>query len=154
MAKVARGDVHSIILPDEVSETLLRGAAERSLVRSLARGRNMTTNRVKLTEAEVTGANVFWVGEGQRKQTDKPDIGQATWTLQAAELAVIIPVDENVFEDANVDLFDLYRPAIETAVARKLDGAALFGVDTPSDWGATPSIMQQLTIAGHQFAED
>jgi HK97 family phage major capsid protein len=74
--------------------------------------------------------------------------------MTAAELAVIIPIDENVMDDATVDLFDLYRPNIESAIAQKLDAAALFGTDFPTAWGSAQSIMETLIVAGHEFDED
>lgn len=160
MARTQRADVaiaksyNTLILPDEVSEVLLRGTAEASLVQSLAKNRPMTSNITKITEAEVSGANVFWVGEGNRKQTDAPTIANLTWTMTAAELAVIIPIDENVLDDASVDLFDLYRPNIESAIAQKLDAAALFGTDFPTAWGTAQSIHETLVVAGHNFQED
>lgn len=154
MARVQRGDVSSLILPDEVSETILRGAAEASLIQRYGRTRQMRSNTVKLTEAEVTGANVFWVGEGARKSTDAPAMASATWSMSAAELAVIVPLDENVQDDANLDLFELYKPAIETAIANKLDAAALFGTDAPTEWGASPSIYEGATTVGSVFEED
>lgn len=156
MAKIARGDIPSqqktqnLLLPEEVTEVILRGSARRSAIRSHANNITMTTNTRRLTEAEVTGANVFWVGEGQRKQTDSPTAQQKSWTLTAAEMAVIIPIDENVQDDAAVDLFELYQPAIETAISRKLDGAAIFGVDVPTAWGSSPaSIVGQAETVGH-----
>lgn len=160
MSKVNRAGVSSLILPDEVSETLLRGAAEKSLIQSIAATRPMTANTLKLTEAEVTGANVFWIGEGNRKTTDAPAMTSLTWTMDAAEIAVIIPIDENVYNDANVDLFDLYQDSIETAIARKLDKAALFGqADWPNAWDSPTgpvdgSIREIAKTAGGIFAED
>jgi predicted phage gp36 major capsid-like protein len=155
MARVQRGDVAGLVLPDEVSETILRGAAESSLVMQYARNRPMRAQNVTITEAEVTGANVFWVGEGARKQTDAPTMGQATWTMSAAELAVIIPLDEDVQDDAKVDLFALYKPAFETAIAQKLDAAALFGTDKPTAWGTLGTdIVPNAVTAGHVFTED
>jgi HK97 family phage major capsid protein len=117
----------------------------------------MSTNAVTLREAEVTGANVFWVGEGQRKQTDAPTMQQLAWTITSAELAVIIPLDENVSDDAEVDLFGLYKPQIETAIANKLDAAAIFGNDAPTAWGAANTgvhITKDAVTVGHTFAED
>lgn len=160
MAKVTRGDVSSVVLPDEVSEVLLRGATEASVIAGLASTRPMASNRVTLTEAELGDAGVFWVGEGQRKATNAPAMSSLTWNLNAAELAVIIPIDENVYEDATVDLFALYQGAIETAIARKLDVATLFGGgDFPLDWDvptgpADGSIRELTKTAGHVFAED
>jgi len=157
MARVQRGDVAGIVVPTPVSDEILKGVAETSLVQSLARPRPMTTNAVTLREAEVTGANAFWVGEGARKQTDAPTMAQLAWTLTAAELAVIVPIDENVANDAEVDLFGLYKPAIETAIAHKLDSAALFGQDAPTAWGAVGTgvhIVPDAVLAGHFFEED
>lgn len=154
-SSVARGDVASLVLPDEVSETILRGAAESSIVQTYGRSRPMRAQNVQITEAEVTGANVFWVGEGNRKQTDAPGMAQATWTMSAAELAVIIPLDENVDDDSTVDLFELYKPHIETAVAQKLDAAALFGQDKPTAWGTNgTAIFPNIQTVGSDFEED
>ena len=155
MSKVARGDVAGLVLPDEVSETILRGSAEASVVQQFAKARNMTAQNQTITEAEVTGANVFWVGEGQRKSTDQPPMASLTWTMSAAELAVIIPLDENVADDAAVDLFALYQPAIETALAAKFDAAALWGVDSPTSWGANgTAIFPDIQTVGSDFEED
>ena len=152
MAKVDRAGVAGILLPDEVSEEFLRGAAERSLVQTYGRSVPMQAQNKKITEAEVDGASVFWVGEGARKSTDAPTMSSKTWTMSAAELAVIIPLDENVADDASVDLFDLYKPAIETAIARKLDAAAIFGTDAPTDWGTLGvDIVPNATTASNSF---
>lgn len=155
MARVQRGDVAGLVLPDEVSETILRGAAEASLIQQYGRSRPMRAQNVQITEAEVTGANVFWVGEGARKSTDQPTMAQKTWTMSAAELAVIIPLDENVYDDAAVDLFELYKPSIETAIAQKLDAAALFGTDKPTAWGTLGTdIFNDADTVGSVFDED
>ena len=155
MARVQRGDVSSILLPDEVSETLLRGAAEASLIQQYGRSRPMSAANVKITEAEVSGANVFWVGEGARKTTDAPTMSALSWTMSEAELAVIVPLDENVQDDATVDIFDLYKPAIETAIAKKLDAASIFGVDKPAAWGTLGTdIVPGIETTSGQFAED
>ena len=154
MSKIARGDVSTLVLPDEVSETILRGVKETSVVQKYARARPMRAQNVTITEAEVTGANVFWVGEGNRKQTDAPPMADLTWSMSAAELAVIIPLDETVQDDAEVDLFDLYKPAIESAIASKLDAAALFGLDSPVAWGANgTAIFPNIQTAGNDFEE-
>ena len=157
MARVQRGDLAGIVVPTPVSDTILRGVADASIIQRLAQARPMTTNAVTLREAEVTGANAYWVGEGARKQTDAPTMQQLAWTLTSAEIAVIIPMDENVVDDAEVDLFELYKPAIETAIANKLDAAALFGNDRPTAWGAVNtgvSIVPEALTVGNDFEED
>jgi len=157
MAKVSRGDVTSIVVPTPVSDAILTGVADNSIVLANARTKPMSTNAETLREAEVTGANAYWVGEGSRKQTDAPTMAQLAWTMTSAELAVIIPIDENVANDAEVDLFTLYKPAIETAIANKLDAAALFGNDAPTAWGAVNTgvhIVPDALTVGNDFEED
>lgn len=154
MAKIDRAAVGGILLPDEVSETLLRGAAETSLVERYARTVPMQAQNKVITEAEVGSGNAFWVGEGARKETDAPAMTSKSWTMSAAELAVIIPIDENVADDASVDLFELYKPAIETALAKKLDAAALTAIDKPTAWGTLGTdIIPNALVAGHGFEE-
>jgi len=155
MGKVNRNGVAGILLPDETSETLLRGTAEQSLVQKYGKSIPMQAQNKVITEAEVNGANVFWVGEGARKSTDAPTMSQKAWTMSAAEIAVIIPLDENVADDASVDLFDLYQAPIETAIARALDSAAIFGTNKPTAWGTLGTdIVPNAIVAGHGFEED
>jgi len=157
MARVQRGDVAGIVVPTPVSDAILRGVADQSIIQRLAKPVPMSTNAKTFREAEVTGANAYWVGEGQRKQTDQPTMQQLAWTLTSAEIAVIIPIDENVVDDAEADLFELYKPAIETAVANKLDAAAMFGNDAPTAWGAAGTgahIVPDALIVGNDFEED
>jgi HK97 family phage major capsid protein len=154
MAKVDRagmGGQGSLLLPDEVSEVLLRGAAEQSLIAQYGRSRPMNAQRVKITEAQLSDANVFWVNEGARKSTDGPTISSATWTMNAEELAVIVPLDENVQDDATVDLFELFAPSIETAIARKVDRAAIFGDGAPAGW--TDAIVPDAATVGHAIED-
>ena len=155
MARVQRGDLAAMVLPDQISETLLRGAAEQSLILKYGTTVPMSAKNKVFREAEVSGANAFWVGEGQRKTTDAPTMTQKQWTMTYGELAVIVPLDEDVQDDATVDLFELYKPNIESAIARKLDSAALWGVDKPVAWGTLGTdIVPLATTAAMQFVED
>lgn len=155
MAKVQRAGVAGILLPEDISETLIRGAAESSIVQGYSRSLPMKAVSKTLKEAEVGAAAAYWTGEGARKQTDAPSMTQKTWTITAAELAVIIPLDEDVADDVEVDLFSLYKPEIETAFAKKLDAAAIFGVDVPTAWGTLgTNIIPNATTVGNIFNED
>ena len=155
MARVQRAGVAGIVLPDDISEELIRGSAEKSIVETFARSLPMSAVNKVIKEAEVGGANAYWVSEGGRKQTDAPSMTQKTWTMTAAEIAVIIPLDEDVADDATVDLFELYKPEIETAFANKLDAAALFGTDKPTAWGTLGTdIVPNAVTASHGIEED
>lgn len=155
MSKVTRSGVAGILLPDDISESMIRGAAESSIVQTYAKAVNMNAVNKVLKEAEVGGANAYWTGEGARKTTDSPSMSQLVWTMTAAELAVIIPLDEDVADDVSIDLFSLYKPEIESAFARKLDAAALFGTDVPTAWGTLgTNIIPNAVTVGNAFEED
>ena len=155
MSKVTRAGVAGILLPDDISDSILTGAAESSIVQTYAKAVNMTAVNKVLREAEVGGVNAYWTGEGARKQTDAPTMTQKVWTMTAAELAVIIPLDEDVADDLDVDLFSMYKPEIEKAFAAKLDAAALFGTDVPTAWTSQgTNILPNAVVAGNAFEED
>jgi len=63
--------------------------------------------------------------------------------INAAELAVIVPIKENVLNDADIDIWAEVRPRIVEAFAKKIDNAMFFGVDKPTDWraGLVPSVI-------------
>ena len=61
----------------------------------------------------------------------------ASWTdksMTAEEIAVIVPVHENLLADSDVDLWAQIRPRIAEAFAIRLDLAALYGVEAPASW--------------------
>lgn len=60
-----------------------------------------------------------------------------SWTdksMTAEEIAVIVPVHENLIADADVDIWAQVRPKIAEAFAIRLDLAVLYGVEAPLSW--------------------
>src|SRR5690606_24327676 len=56
--------------------------------------------------------------------------------LIAEEIACIVPIHENVLDDADFDIWGEVRPLVAQEFGRVLDGAVLFGINTPSTWSA------------------
>jgi HK97 family phage major capsid protein len=73
-----------------------------------------------------------------------------TWkdqTLVAEEIAVIIPVHENVLDDASVALLDEISALGGQAIGKKLDQAVLFAIEKPASW-TSPALIESATPDG------
>lgn len=70
----------------------------------------------------------------------KKPVTEVTWgskQLVVEELATIVVVHENVFEDTEIGVWDEVRPLVAQAFGAKLDGAVFFGTDKPTSWPAS-----------------
>ena len=143
MAVIARTDVDSLIetqVANEIFEGVVRDSKALSMFRRLP---NMTSDKTKLRVLDSLPV-AYFVDESQnngRKNTTK-----MAWDkkfINAAELAVIVPIKENVLNDASIDIWSEVRPRIVEAFAKKIDNAMFFGVGKPSDWraGLVPSVI-------------
>lgn len=143
MAVIARTDVDSLIetqVANEIFEGVVRDSKALSMFRRLP---NMTSDKTKLRVLDSLPV-AYFVDESTnngRKNTTK-----MAWDkkfINAAELAVIVPIKENVLNDASIDIWSEVRPRIVEAFAKKIDNAMFFGVDKPSDWraGLVPSVI-------------
>jgi HK97 family phage major capsid protein len=88
----------------------------------------------------------YWVtGDTGMKQTTK--MAWENVYLNAEELAVIVPIPENVLDDADYSVWDEARPRIVEAMGAAFDLAVLFGDGAPA--GFPDDILAQATAASH-----
>ena len=76
-----------------------------------------------------------------------------TWEnkeLIAEEIAVIVPIHENVIADANYDLVSEVRPLVAAELGRVLDAAVLFGTNKPSTW-TDDALVPGAIAAGNNY---
>lgn len=143
MAVINRTDVDSLIevqVANEIFEGVIKDSKALSMFRRLP---NMTSDKTKLRVLDSLPV-AYFVDETQnngRKNTTK-----MAWDkkfINAAELAVIVPIKENVLNDSSIDIWAEVKPRIVEAFAKKIDNAMFFGVDKPSDWrdGLVPSVI-------------
>src|SRR5690606_18787651 len=65
-------------------------------------------------------------------------------------VAVIIPVHENVIDDASTALLEEIAALGGQAIGRKLDQAVLFGTDKPASW-VSPALLPAAIAASQGF---
>lgn len=127
-----RADVEALIR-EQVVSTIFQDAPKQSVFMSLARKLpNMTSNQTRIRVLDFL-PDAFWVdGDTGMKQTSRQ-----AWDnvyLNAAELAVIVPIPEAVADDAEFDIFGEITPRVNEAIGKAVDSAVIFGVNRPAAW--------------------
>lgn len=128
----SRADAEAIIR-EQVVSTIFQDAPKQSVFMSLARKLpNMTSNQTRIRVLDFL-PTAYWVnGDTGMKQTSKQ-----AWDnvyINAAELAVIIPIPEAVLDDAEFDIFGEITPRVNEAIGQRVDSAIIFGVNRPAEW--------------------
>lgn len=158
MAVIARTDVDSLIETQVANEIFEGVTKESKALRLFRRLPNMTSDKTKLRVLDSLPI-AYFVDESTnngRKNTTK-----MAWDkkfINAAELAVIVPIKENVLNDTSIDIWAEVRPRIVEAFAKKIDNAMFFGVDKPTDWraGLVPSVITagaEVNETGHLYSD-
>lgn len=143
MAVISRSDADALIetqVANEIFEGVIRNSKALSLFKRLP---NMTSDKTKLRILDSLPV-AYFVNETSnngRKNTSK-----MAWDkkfITAAEVAVIIPIKENVLNDADIDIWADVRPRVEEAFGKLIDDAIFFGTGKPADWrdGLIPSVI-------------
>ena len=158
MAVISRSDADALIetqVANEIFEGVVRESKALAMFKRLP---NMTSDKTKLRILDSLPV-AYFVDETQnngRKNTTK-----VAWDkkyINAAELAVIIPIKENVLNDASIDIWAQVKPRLVEAFGRKIDDAIFFGTNKPTDWraGLIPSISSaSATVTeGQNFYSD
>ena len=119
-------------IPTEEVGELLKVMPEESILLKRARRQPMSTKTVKQT-IMTTFPDAYWVdGDTGLKQTSKQSFAQPTMT--AEELAVIAVVPDAVIDDSSLPIWATLRPYLAEAIGRKVDQAAIYGIDKPTSW--------------------
>ena len=143
MADINRADVASLI-EEAYSHVLLDAAVAGSSVLSAFPTVNLGTKTTHLPVL-ATLPEAGWVSETETKPTS-----QVTWknlTMVVEEIAVIVPIHEDVLADATVSIVEEVTRRAGEAIGKKLDQAVLFGVDKPASW-VSDSLFEAAVAAG------
>lgn len=129
---VGRADLTDALVPDEVTNDIIKEAAQASFLLTNARNVRMTSKKYK-QPVLATLPEAYWVdGDTGMKQTTKTTFKDVVMT--AEELAVIVPIPDSLVSDSNVPLWAEISPLLAEAIGKKVDLAGIFGVDKPDSW--------------------
>ena len=152
MADISRADVATLI-QEAYSNVLLDEAAKASTALTAFPTVNMGT---KTTHMPVlaTLPEASWVAESATDPSGIKPTSEVTWadlTLIAEEIAVIVPIHENVIDDATVPTLDEIAKWGGQSIGKKLDQAVFFGTSKPSSW-SSPALVPAAVAASQTVA--
>lgn len=149
MADISRAEVATLI-QESYSNDLLTSAAQGSTALmafpTVSMGTKTTHMPVLATLPEAS-----WVSESATDPGGVKPTAEVTWadrTLIAEEIAVIVPVHENVLDDATEDVLAQIAIQAGQAIGKKLDQAVFFGWQKPASW--TSSALLPAAMASDQ----
>ena len=158
MEQITRNDADALI-ETQVASEIFEGVTTQSKALSMfKRLPNMTSDKTKLRVLDSLPVAYF---VDETNNNGRKNITKMAWDkkyINAAELAVIVPIKENVLNDASIDIWAEVRPRVVEAFARKIDNAIFNGVDKPADWreGLIPSIVtagKEVEETGKLYAD-
>ena len=144
MTKIAKTDVDALIetqVADEIFQGVVRESKALSMFKRLP---NMTSDKTKLRILDSLPIAYFVNESNNNGRKNLTKVAWANKYINAAEIAVIVPIKENDLADADVDIWAQVKPRLVEAFGRKIDDAMFNGVGKPADWrkGLIPSVIE------------
>lgn len=134
MSQITRQDAEALIEVQAIKE-IMEGTIKQSKALSMFRRLpNMTSNKTKMRVLDALPL-AYW----QESDTARKKLTKVAWDnkyINAEELAVIVPIAENVLADADYDIWAEVKPRLQEAFAKKIDQAIFTGVDKPRGFRA------------------
>ena len=115
-------------IPKKYNELILKEVMNGSQVMKLAKYEEMD-GKEKEFEYFAKGPGGYWVGEGEKIQTSKPQWMQAK--MVAKKIGVIVPCSREFLHYKMSDFFEKMKSKIAEAFYKKFDEAAILNMDNP-----------------------
>ena len=143
---ITRQNAEALFTEDLVAE-IIQGVTKQSAALRMFRPLpKMSSSLMRMRVLDALPL-VYWVNDatdnGRKKLTE------AAWEnkyIVPAEIAVIVPIKEDVLDDASIDIWGEIRPRLVEAIGKKIDQAIFVGVDKPSAWRA--DLLSSIAQAG------
>lgn len=143
---ITRQNAEALFTEDLVAE-IIQGVTKQSAALRMFRPLpKMSSSLMRMRVLDALPL-AYWVNDatdnGRKKLTE------AAWAnkfIVPAEIAVIVPIKEDVLDDASIDIWGEIRPRLVEAIGKKIDQAIFVGVDKPSAWRA--DLLTSIAQAG------
>lgn len=136
----------------EIVDEIITGVRQGSTILPLMkRLRDMQSSEATLNVVDALPV-AYFVDEGVsngRKQTTR-----ASWKgkkIKAEEIAVVVPMKKNVFNDAKYDIWTNIKPLIVESAYKLVDEAIILGNNKPAEWRA--GLVPSTVSAGNVVTE-
>ena len=128
---IRKSDAYALFEPDVMNEIIEGTIKQSAVLQMFRRLPNMTSSKMKMRVLDSLPM-AYWVdaetNNGRKKLT------KMAWDnkfITAEEIAVIVPIKEDVLDDADYDIWADVRPRLVEAFGKAIDNAILTGVDKP-----------------------
>lgn len=147
------------LIEEQVVREIFEDAQKESKALSLFRRLpNMSSDKTKLRVSDALPLAYF---VDEKTNNGRKNLTKSAWKnvfITAEELAVIVPIKENLLNDVDVDLWAEIRPQLVSAIAKKIDEAVFRGEGAPQSWGdgIIPEIIAKgktVTETGHLYSD-
>ena len=143
---ITRQNAEALFTEDLVAE-IIQGVTKQSAALSMFRRLpNMSSNIMRMRVLDALPM-AYWVNDST--DNGRKQVTSAAWAnkyIVPAEIAVIVPIKEDVLDDASIDIWGEIRPRLVEAIGKKIDQAIFAGVDKPSAWRA--DLLSSIAQAG------
>ena len=143
---ITRQNAEALFSEDLVTEIIQGVTKQSAALRMFRRLPNMSSNIMRMRVLDALPV-AYWVNEGTNN--GRKNLTEAAWAnkyIVPAEIAVIVPIKEDVLDDADIDIWGEIRPRIVEAIGKKTDQAIFVGVDKPASWRA--DLLSSIAQAG------
>ena len=142
------------LIPEDAAREIIQNMPEGSVIMRMARRLpNMARAQQRMPVLSALPMAYFvdevrkdYPGDDSKRTTE---MAWANKYLNAAEIAVIVPIPQNVLSDADYDIWGQVRPHLVAEMGRVFDAAVLHGVNAPAVW--PDDIVTAATAAGNSL---
>lgn len=138
------------IVPEPLANDIIQELPTASTVMQMARKVPMSTRTQRLPVLDTLPVAYFVSGDSGLKQTTNMEWSNVNLVVE--ELAAIVPIPDAYVDDANIPIWSEVKPRMVEALAKKIDGATLFGTDKPNTW--SDALVPAAIAAGNSVAAD
>jgi HK97 family phage major capsid protein len=147
------------LIPEQAVQEIQQGVFEGGSVAlgKMRRLQNMARQQLRIPVLSALPTAYFVAGSYETPGNSEPGLKRTTkmeWAnkyLYAEEVAVIVPIAQDLLDDSAYDIWTEVRPALVEAFGVVIDGAIFHGTGAPTSW--PDDILTAATAAGNVVAE-
>lgn len=133
----------------EMTGVLMKEVANNSLVMQLGSYEEMNGKQEKSFGFQTDGVSAYWVDEGKKIQTSKPEFAEAT--MRAKKLGVIVLASREYLTYTWSQFFNEMQGQISEAFYKKIDQAAILDTDNPFAFSVDESTINADNVTEGEF---